>query len=108
MRRKNVRYTIDGVVGELTTLPGCSQIAVSHSVFLPPDKRGQGLGKTANKARKELAFDELGYDVMMCTVNASNIAQTKILLDNGWYCVDSFLSSKTSHVVQIWMTKKGA
>lgn len=103
-----MRYNLLGVVGELDTLPGCSQIAVSHGVFLPTDKRGHGLGTAANQARKKLAFDELGYDAMICTVAETNAAQKRVLSLNGWTKVRTFWSSKTSHYVELWWCQKSA
>lgn len=97
-----MRQNILGVVGELDTLPGCSQIAVSHSVFLPPDRRGNKIGTLANKSRQDTAFDELNYDMMICTIDQANIVQRSILVTNGWECLASFKSRKTGHTVELW------
>lgn len=97
-----MRTNIDGVVGEIDSLPGCSQIAVSHSVYLDIEARGQGFGSQANSKRCELAFGELGYDMMLCTVDAANVRQKKILIKNGWECLTLFISRKTNHTVELW------
>lgn len=96
-----MRYNLDDCIGELTALPGCSQVVVSHGVFVPTHKRGKGVGKKAHKAR--LAYiQDLGYDYSLCTVDSSNIAQKKILEVNGWKVLDSFVSSKTGHLVLLY------
>lgn len=99
-----MRFNINGVIGEITSLPGCSQIAVSHSVFVPVKSRGTGLGKAAHSKRLKVIKD-LGYDVAICTVDLSNIAQVKILQANGWKCAFMFNSSKTSNDVGIFVKK---
>lgn len=97
----NMRITIDDVHGELTTLPGCTQVVVSHGVFIPKHLKGMGKGKSANKQRKQVAF-ELGYDYMLCTVDQANKAQVHILESNGWKLLDSFTSSKTENTVLLY------
>lgn len=101
-----MRYVIDSVVGEVSSLPGCDQIAVSHSVFLPKDLRGNGLGKSAHKKRLEYLHDTLNYDVVLCTVRHDNEAQKKILLDNNWYFMMRFRSSKTDNDVSLWFHRR--
>lgn len=96
-----MRINLDGCIGELTTLPGCTQIVVSHSVFLPKNKRGLGKGSKAHSAR--LAYmEDLGYDYAICTVDATNTAEISILEKNGWNKLSSFLSSKTNHLVLLY------
>ena len=95
------RHNIDGVIGELDSLPGCSQIAVSHAVFVPPANRGTGLGSLAHKKRL-LLCKELGYDVVMCTANMENTPQISILNKNRWVKLQEFRSSKTGNIVGIF------
>lgn len=97
-----MRQNINGVIGEIDSLPGCTQIAVSHSVYLPVHHRGDGLGTTANTKRKQIAFDELGYDMMICTIDGNNLPQKQILLTNGWKFLNYFVSRKTGHTVELW------
>lgn len=97
-----MRQNINGVIGEIDSLPGCTQIAVSHSVFLPVHHRGDGLGTEANKMRQRIAFEELGYDMMMCTIDSENKVQQRILTKNRWMCLTSFKSRKTGHIVEVW------
>jgi L-amino acid N-acyltransferase YncA len=100
-RRTTMRTRNNGVVGELDTLPGCTQVVVSHSVFVHKDQRGRGLGKEAN-ANRLVEMRGLGYDYALCTVDKTNVAQLKILEGNGWTRLDSFKSSKTDHTVAIY------
>lgn len=97
-----MRQNINGVIGEIDSLPGCTQVGVSHSVFLPIHHRGDGLGSMANKERLRIAFEELGYDMLICTVDHNNAAQRSVLNKNGWLCLTDFTSSKTGHLVELW------
>jgi hypothetical protein len=94
-----MRFSTHGVHGEISTLPGCTQVAVSHSVF--STERGLGNGKKANKVRQQFMVDH-GYDYALCTVDAANEAQRCIMLANGWRHLDTFHSSKTNHTVLLY------
>lgn len=96
-----MRVNLSGAIGELTTLPGCSQVVVSHGVFVPPKSRGNGIGKQGQLKRLRL-MEELGYDYALCTVESTNDAQIHILTSNGWKKLSSFKSSKTGHKVYIF------
>lgn len=96
-----MRMSIDGVIGEFTTLAGCSQIVISHGVYVPADLRGKGLGTNANLKRLAEA-KHLGYDMMICTVSSENDAQKAVLEKNGWECLKEFNSSKTNHIVYLY------
>ena len=76
-----MRYNHYGVIGEIDSLPGCSQVAVFHSVFNPTERQ-KGRGKMAHDARLDQAR-YLGYNTAMCTVNMDNIAQLKFLKKLG-------------------------
>lgn len=97
-----MRVKIKEVVGEIDTLPGCSQVGVSHSVFIPPDLRGKGLGKKANAIRLGYMQEHLCYDYALCTVDLNNARQVHILIENGWQKLDEFISSKTGHRVALY------
>lgn len=97
-----MRTQFNGVYGELDSLPGCSQVVVSHSVFTPAEYRGHGLGHLAARNRQEFVFGELGYDMMICTVDASNEVQQSILKKMGWTFMRGFDSRKTGHRVEMW------
>lgn len=68
--------------GEVTPLPGCADIAVSHAVYCHNGSGGGG-GREAMQQRL-LQLKELGYSAVMCTVNAENARQLHILEKEGW------------------------
>ena len=97
-----MRFNNFGVIGEIENLPGCSQFAVFHSVFVPPEERGKGLGTKAHEERLEEAR-KLGYQVAVCTALETNSAQIAILQNYGWEKVKRFLSNKTGNHVGLWI-----
>lgn len=94
-----MRFSTFGVHGEITTMPGCSQVAISHAVF--SRERGVGNGTKANDARTAY-MKEIGYDYALCTVSSENEHQIAIMRKNGWRLLDTFTSSKTGHVVGLY------
>ena len=78
--------------GEVTPLPGCPDIAVSHAVYCHSGA-GSGGGKQANRLRCE-QIKALGYSAVMCTVVSTNEAQLRILRDLGWQEVAIPVSNK--------------
>lgn len=87
---------------EIDSLPGCSQIAVSHSAFVQPEYRRMGHGEDFHKERLRLMEKNFGYDYALCTVDVRNTAQLAILARNGWTRFTSFESSKTGNTVAIY------
>ncbi len=86
---------------EFTTLPGCSQVVVSHGVFIYEECRGKGLSVYGAKERIHSA-QEHGYDAMVCTVDMTNEPQLKTLAKTGWIKACEFKSRKTGHLVGIF------
>lgn len=43
-----------------------------------------------------------GYDYVICTVKADNIAEIKILMRNNWRCLDYFFNKETKQFVYIY------
>ncbi len=86
---------------EFTPMPGCSQLVVSHVMFLKPEYRGKGLAKEFAAYRHNMARG-FGYDAMICTVDTANIPQIKPLEATGWQFAKRFVSSKTGHTVAIY------
>jgi predicted GNAT superfamily acetyltransferase len=86
---------------ELTPLPGCGQVVVSHASFIYEEKRGKGAGKAAH-ARRLSVIEKLGYDFALCTVVKGNEAQERILAGAGWKELASFKSSYTKNTVLIY------
>lgn len=97
-----MRTNFGGVFGEIDSLPGCSQVGVSHAVYVPASGRNDGAGTLANTLRTGYMRETLGYDYALCTVNAANDAQIHLLMKNGWTRLDAFDSSKTGHHVTLW------
>jgi RimJ/RimL family protein N-acetyltransferase len=89
-------------VAEVTTLPGCGQIAVLHNSNVAPAARGSGIGLEAHTQRLERLRDEFLYDMAVCTVDEANTAQIKIMERAGWERVKTFTSSRTGHTVSLW------
>ena len=96
-----LRTVLNGVVGEISDLPGCPQIAVSHYVFLREGQKGKGQGQRAHRDRLQL-MKEAGYDYALCTVIGQNAVERHILEKHGWKPLDSFSSTKTQNSVELW------
>lgn len=96
-----MRIKCGKAVGELTSLPGCAQVVVSHNVFIPEPERDTGLGTTAGKERIKLC-QELGYNLMLCTCRSTNRAQQSVLLKCGWTQLTEFHSDYTDRNIQLW------
>lgn len=102
MRTSFYRSGKQVAVGEISSLPGSSQVAVLHSAFVLPRFRGQGIGAEAHQDRLMIAQDLL-YDAAICTVEMTNYPQLKNLSANGWKCAHEFVSSKTGHTIGIFI-----
>lgn len=96
-----MRYSTKDGFYELNAFPGCNQIVVSNHAFIDPTKRGQGKGRQVHVKRLKHAT-ELGYDYLISTVVATNVAQIKILKSTGWMKLDGFFNKETGHLVEIW------
>lgn len=100
-----MRTKFCGVYGEITSLPGCAQVGVSHGVYIPVDKRGNGAGTEANRRRVTSMKVDYGYDYALCTADLNNTAQVAVLTKTGWKQLDTFLSSNTGHTVGLFGRK---
>lgn len=96
-----MRVCIDGVFGEISTLPGNSQIAISHAVYVPKELRGKGLGTSSHEKRLQ-ALRELGYDYVLCTVRSDNEAQQAVLNKFSWTKLDEFKSSRNDETIFLY------
>jgi hypothetical protein len=97
-----MRFNHGGVIGEIDNLPGCSQVAVFHSVFVPPKERGVGNGRIAH-AERLVEAEHLGYDLCICTAQLSNTAQIRILESYNWTKIKEFTSTKTGNLVGVFI-----
>ena len=93
-----MRYATDKSARELSPLPGCAQIVVSHNAFMFMDHRGKGLATNENKLGLA-EMRRLGYDYAIATVQGKNTPQNKVLRNNGWL----FLLHRT-RVTMSWFT----
>lgn len=84
--------------GEVSTLPGCAGVAVSHSLFR---EGSSGFGVQANRLRLS-QIKGLGYSCVICTVDECNDKQRAILTKTGWKNLKSFRNKATGHWVEIW------
>lgn len=93
--------SLDSVfVGEVTSLPGCADVAVSHAMFC---QSGKGRGNAAKAARMRLhQMQELGYMAVICTVVEGNVAQEKTLERTGYTKLMSYKSQRTGNTVWLW------
>lgn len=82
----------------LAQLPGCCGVCVSTAAHVSNSIRGKGLGKYLNNIRIRLA-KAFKYGKMICTVIKGNVAQEKILIDNGWKVTDEFVNPKTGNII---------
>jgi L-amino acid N-acyltransferase YncA len=87
--------------GEVTPLPGCPDVAVSHAVYSHSGK-GTGQAKVANALRNAQVWG-LGYSCLLCTVDEENVAQIKVLTSNLWRECGRFNNRRTGHTVVIFM-----
>lgn len=86
---------------EIDSLPSQPQIAVCHAFFVREEMRGKSLGHKL-KAHQADVLNELQYDYAICTCKGENIAQQKVLESAGWTHLDTFASSNTGGLIQLW------
>lgn len=87
---------------EINEFPGCeSYIAVSNNAYIKPELRGQGLGQRQHHERLERARN-MGFKLIMCTVDEDNAVEKHILRKNGWSLVRR-INPYNDHWVQVWM-----
>ncbi len=87
------------VFGELDSLPGCSQVVVSHAVFKTGILPGEGKAAHAERLAQMRA---LGWDYALCTVNIENKAQLAIMKRFQWKRLDGFTSDKTGNAIDLY------
>jgi RimJ/RimL family protein N-acetyltransferase len=87
---------------EFNTFPGCAQLIVSNHAFIQPDKRGKGFGQEQQRVKLDMAA-ELGYNCIICTVQASNKVEKHILAKNNWKYCHTFYNTATQCSIEIWV-----
>jgi len=86
---------------ELNPFPGCNQLVISNHALIYKHHRGKGYGKVQHQQRLAKA-QELGYNLIMCTVRDDNEVEIHILRQYGWARGAGFVSSETGSSVHIW------
>lgn len=92
---KNVISSFD-----LSELPHCCGILVSHGAHVYYPHQNKGIGTLLQKFRIDLA-KRLGYTIMLCTDVKSNKYQRKILEKHGWKDVLEFQNSRSGNTVAV-------
>lgn len=87
---------------EITSLPGCADVAVITAASVDPAQRGKGLGTAYNAERIRIAR-QFGYEAVMCTANLQNDRQMAVLKKNGWTLCHKYYSKRTSHWIGIFI-----
>ena len=85
---------------KLYELPHCCAYMVSCNVQIALDFRNKKIGKILNLFRIEIGR-QLGYTAILCTDIEQNVAQRKILKDNGWVDIHSLVNKITKNKVHI-------
>ena len=84
----------------LYEMPHCCAFMVSCNVNISSKFREKGLGKILNLFRIEIG-KQLGYSAILCTDISTNIAQRKILKDNGWEDIYEIKNKRTNNLVHL-------
>ena len=95
------RYATEFGFYEITSFPGCNQLAISTHAFILPQYRGTGKGQEAHQQRLT-KLKELHYNYVICTVKESNQTQIHILEKFGWKLLDHFFNQETANTVRIY------
>ena len=96
-----MRYYSDDGFFDLTASFSCNALVVSTHTFINKDKRGKGAGQKQHLARLKQAKD-MGYNAIICTVQARNTVQKHILSKNGWMMTFTFFNKQSELDIEIW------
>lgn len=88
----------------ITSMPGCAPLLISHNAWVNPEKRGFGIGQQQHDRRIEEARKR-GAKCMMCTIRSDNKAQRHILPKHGWKMIHQF--PRDDYFIQIWVIDLG-
>lgn len=95
------RYATEHGAYEIDSVPGQSQIAHCHSLYVKREHRGKGHGHSL-KAHQMNTLRELGYDYATCTTDSGNDRQRAILEQAGWQLLGNITNTKTGGITQLW------
>ena len=89
------------VEGRLSAFAGCGRMLILNAVNVPERFRGQGLGLLWQKNCVENSRAQ-GYDVIICTVRNSNLAQRNIMHKLKFKSIFQFNNSQTGNLIHIF------
>lgn len=96
----NVAFNDRVAFFQLSGMPGCCGVCVSHGASVYSQYRNKGLGTLLQLLRMDIARVN-GYTVMLCTDRADNTYQNKILSKNGWPKIYDFTNKRTDNLINI-------
>lgn len=93
-----------GVIGsyELSPMPGCSVVGISHGLTIEPSHRGKGYGRSAMEDRIRQAVAS-GFQVLVCTVREGNEPEERILQKFQFKVVSHFDNPRSGNRVRLWI-----
>lgn len=89
---------------QLSPMPGCCGIVVSHNAFLSETTRNSGLSQPFRDIKERVA-KHFGYSFMIATNDLSNVAGTISMIRSKYRFVESFINSRTGHLVGVGVKK---
>jgi hypothetical protein len=91
---------VDIISFNLTEMPHCCGLIVSHGVYVGYSFENKGIGKAIHECRLQIMRD-LGYSCAICTDENGNTPQEKILKRFKWKTVHTFLNDNSDNEVNI-------
>lgn len=89
---------------EFADISGQCGAIISTDTSILNEYRNKGVGTELQSLKERIAKD-LGYSAILATTRASNSAETRVLEKTGWKSVSSFINSRTSNQVLVWIKK---
>ena len=87
---------------KFSELPGCCAYVVSHTTHVHESYRALGIATFLQEIKVELAKG-LGYTSILSTSIRSNLAQSKVLYNNGWDLIHTCTNKRTGNIVDTWV-----
>jgi len=89
---------------ELYQMPHCCGICVSTASNVAKSYQRMGIATCLNALRQDVA-SLLGYSLLLCTDCDGNEAQRKVLKNNDWKDIFSFINRRTGNKLNISVKK---
>lgn len=89
----------------MAPLPGCCGVVVSFHTYLNALNRHTGLSEEFRKLKRTMA-EELGYSLMICTADMSNIPAVGNML-KSYKVVSTFTNKRTGHLIGLGIAHIG-